>query len=193
MVLDSAAVSSAATPNPPATAAEAGVTREEFAALQAQLQEFREANERLANASTVEEEARREREQREAAEQVERTAQRLGMAPADVGEIRAWMRAETKEAVREVLEELAEVRRSEGEGDGEPPAGGGAASTTLAELAGGNSPNPGDATAGGGGDRDGSSAAGPATTPPEPPAREEPPQREHWFHRPIGGDRGGDA
>jgi TolA-binding protein len=170
-------VSAAATPDPPApTPPEtppAGITREEFEQLQQRLQEFQETAERLSNADTRAEEQRLERETREAATRVEQTAQRIGLSPADVGEIRGWIRAETKEAVREALDEIAEVRRSDGEEGNDPPASGEPPASSLADLSDGKTP----------------AATPPAGDPPAPAPAETPPKREHWFHRPIGGDR----
>jgi hypothetical protein len=163
-------------PQPPATPP-AGITREEFEQLQKRLNEFTEAAERLSSADTAAEEQRREREAREAATRVEQTAQRIGLSPADVGEIRGWIRAETKEAVREALDEIAEVRREDGEGAPGADEGGQPAASTLADLADDPTRKPG----------------APAVTPSSPPAPtppvepETPPVREHWFHRPLGG------
>jgi hypothetical protein len=165
-------VSAAATPDPPTPPAEppAGITREEFSQLQARLEEFSTAVERLSNADTAGEERRREAEAREAATRVEQTAQRIGLSPADVGEIRGWIRSETKEAVREALDELSEVRREDG---ADPPAADGPAAT-LVDLA--DDPT-----------RQPPAAEPPAAPPATPPPVEEPPKREHWFHRPFGG------
>jgi TolA-binding protein len=179
-------VSAAATPDPPApTPPETpppGITREEFDELQKRLAQFTETAERLANADTRAEEQRLERETREAASRVEQTAQRIGLSPADVGEIRGWIRAETKEAVREALDEIAEVRRSDGEEGNEPPASGDPPASSLADLSDGRTPPatppPGDPPA--------------AAAPPAPPA-ETPPKQDHWFHRPFGGQPAGDG
>jgi TolA-binding protein len=175
--VSAAAPTPPAPPQPPAEGESVTVTRAEWEELQKRIREFEESTARLRDADTRAEEQRREREQREAAERLESTAQRIGLAPADVGEIRSWIRSETKEAVREALDEIAEVRRTE---DGDPPAPGDPPAATLADLADDPSrqpapPAPGDPP------------APPAPpTPPAPP--EEPPRREHWFHRPLGGN-----